>query len=147
MQIELSEEQVLLRDTVRRFAAEVAAPRAKEIDFTGEFPMEFYKKAGELGLTGVCVPEELGGAGMDMVAYCVAIEEVSRVCASSTASAASRPSRDEGTRTREPRKPRSLTPVSDAESWRCRRAQALVAALPVISRGREFPMPLPSTND
>jgi butyryl-CoA dehydrogenase len=83
MQIELDEEQQLLRETVRRFAAEVVAPRAKEIDESGEFPLEFFRAAGELGLAGVYVPEEYGGAGMDMTAYCVAIEEISRVCASS----------------------------------------------------------------
>jgi butyryl-CoA dehydrogenase len=83
MEIELSDEQQLLRDTVRRFAQEVVAPRAKAIDASGEFPLDFYRRAGELGLAGVYVPEEHGGAGMDMVAYCVAIEEISRVCASS----------------------------------------------------------------
>jgi butyryl-CoA dehydrogenase len=83
MQIELSEEQALLRETVRRFAAEVVAPRARAIDASGEFPIDFFRKAGELGLAGVYVPDDLGGAGMDMIAYCVAIEEVSRVCASS----------------------------------------------------------------
>jgi butyryl-CoA dehydrogenase len=83
MQIELSEEQALLRDTVRRFAAEVVAPRARAIDASGEFPIDFFRQAGELGLAGVYVPDDLGGAGMDMIAYCVAIEEVSRVCASS----------------------------------------------------------------
>ncbi len=83
MQIELNEEQVLLRDTVRRFAAEVVAPRAKAIDESGEFPLDFFRQAGELGLAGVYVPEEHGGAGMDMIAYTVVIEEVSKVCASS----------------------------------------------------------------
>ena len=83
MEIELNEEQTMLRDTVRRFAAEVVAPRAREIDASGEFPIDYYHQAGELGLAGVCVPEEFGGAGMDMVSYCVAIEEISRVCASS----------------------------------------------------------------
>jgi len=83
MQIELTEEQQLLRDTVRRFAAEVVAPRAKHLDASGEFPIDFFRQAGELGLAGVAVPEEYGGAGMDAVAYCVAIEEISRVCASS----------------------------------------------------------------
>ena len=82
MEIELSEEQGLLRETVRRFAREVVAPRAKEIDASGEFPLATFRQAGELGLAGVCVPEELGGAGMDGVAYCVAIEEISRACAS-----------------------------------------------------------------
>ena len=83
MQIELNEEQVLLRDTVRRFAAEVVAPRAKEIDASGEFPLDFFRQAAELGLAGVYVPEAYGGAGMDMVSYCVVIEEISKVCASS----------------------------------------------------------------
>ncbi|HUP42518.1 MAG TPA: acyl-CoA dehydrogenase [Thermoanaerobaculia bacterium] len=83
MRIELSEEQKLLRETVRRFAEEVVRPRAKEIDETGEFPRGFFDQAGELGLAGVAVPEEYGGAGMDVVSYCLAIEEVSRVCASS----------------------------------------------------------------
>ena len=82
MQIELSEEQELLRETVRRFAREVVAPRAKEIDASGEFPLATFRQAAELGLAGVCVPEELGGAGMEMIAYCVAIEEISKVCAS-----------------------------------------------------------------
>ncbi len=83
MEIELNEDQALLRDTVRRFADEVVAPRAKEIDASGEFPLGFFHQAGELGLAGVYVPEEFGGAGMDMVSYCVVIEEISRVCASS----------------------------------------------------------------
>jgi butyryl-CoA dehydrogenase len=82
MEIELTEEQQLLRDTVRRFADEVVAPRAKEIDASGEFPLAAFRQAGELGLAGVYVPEELGGAGMDMIGYCVAIEEISKVCAS-----------------------------------------------------------------
>ncbi|MCM2270843.1 MAG: acyl-CoA dehydrogenase, partial [Thermoanaerobaculia bacterium] len=82
MEIELTEEQQLLRETVRRFAAEVVAPRAKQIDASGEFPLATFRQAGELGLAGVYVPEELGGAGMDMIAYCVAIEEISRACAS-----------------------------------------------------------------
>ncbi len=83
MQIELSEEQLLLRDTVRRFAREVVAPNAKEIDASGEFPLEYFRLAGEVGLAGVYVPEEYGGAGMDMLAYVLAIEEISKVCASS----------------------------------------------------------------
>jgi len=83
MQIELDEEQTLLRDMVRRFAADVVAPRAKAIDASGEFPLDYFRQAGELGLTGVYVPEAYGGAGMDMLAYCVVMEEVSKVCASS----------------------------------------------------------------
>jgi len=83
MRIELLEEQRLLRDTVRRFADEVVAPRAREIDESGEFPLGFFKQAAELGLGGVAVPEEYGGAGMDNLSYCLVIEEISRACASS----------------------------------------------------------------
>jgi butyryl-CoA dehydrogenase len=83
MEIQLTEEQLLLRDNVRRFADEVVRPRAKEIDQTGEFPRRFFDQAGELGLAGVAVPEEYGGAGMDTVSYCLVIEEISRACANS----------------------------------------------------------------
>jgi butyryl-CoA dehydrogenase len=83
MKIELLEEQRLLRETVGRFADEVVAPRAREIDESGEFPRDFFAQAAALGLAGVAVPEEYGGAGMDTLAYCLAIEEVSRACASS----------------------------------------------------------------
>jgi butyryl-CoA dehydrogenase len=83
MKIELLEEQKLLRDTVRRFADEVVAPRAREIDESGEFPLDFFRQAAELGLGGVAVPEEYGGAGMDNLSYCLVIEEISRACASS----------------------------------------------------------------
>jgi butyryl-CoA dehydrogenase len=83
MEIELNEEQTLLRDNVRRFAEEVVRPRAKEIDRTGEFPRQFFAQAGEMGLAGVAVPEEYGGAGMDTLSYCLVIEEISRTCANS----------------------------------------------------------------
>jgi butyryl-CoA dehydrogenase len=83
MRIELDEEQKLLQESVRRFAEEVVRPRAKEIDESGEFPRSFFDQAGELGLAGVAIPEEYGGAGMDTLAYTVVIEEISRVCATS----------------------------------------------------------------
>ena len=83
MRIELSEEQRLLQDSVRQFADEVVRPRAKEIDETGEFPRQFFAQAGELGLAGVTIPEQYGGAGMDPLSYSLVIEEISRVCASS----------------------------------------------------------------
>ena len=83
MRIELNEEQQLLRASVRRFAEEVVRPRAKEIDESGEFPRRFFDQAAELGLAGVAVPEAYGGSGMDTVSYCLVIEEISRVCATS----------------------------------------------------------------
>ncbi|MGB6334442.1 MAG: acyl-CoA dehydrogenase [Thermoanaerobaculia bacterium] len=82
MRVKLSEEQNLLRDSVRRFAEEVIKPHAKEIDESGEFPRDLFDQAGELGLAGVTIPEQYGGAGMDTVSYCLVIEEISRVCAS-----------------------------------------------------------------
>jgi butyryl-CoA dehydrogenase len=83
MKIELLEEQKLLQETVRRFADEVVKPRAREIDESGEFPRGFFDQAAGLGLAGVAVPEEYGGAGMDNLSYCLVIEEISRACASS----------------------------------------------------------------
>lgn len=83
MLIELSEEHRLLRETVRQFAEAEVKPRAREIDASGEFPRDFFAKAGELGLAGVAVPDQWGGAGMDPIAYTLVIEEVSRCCATS----------------------------------------------------------------
>lgn len=82
MHIELNEEQKLLRAEVRRFAEEVVKPLAREIDESGTFPRESYQQAGEMGLAGVFVPEEHGGSGMDMLSYCLVIEEISRACGS-----------------------------------------------------------------
>src|SRR5437879_3294338 len=82
MEIELSEEQRLLRDTCREFADRELKPNAKRWDREHQYPAETVKKAFELGLAGVAVPTEWGGAGMDNVAYALAIEEISRGCAS-----------------------------------------------------------------
>ena len=82
MDLGLSEEQLLLQRTVREFADSEVKPLAKEIDETGHFPRETFRKAAELGLTGVAVPEEYGGAGMDHISYAIVIEEISRACAS-----------------------------------------------------------------
>jgi len=82
MQIELTDEQRLLRDTCREFADRELKPNARRWDREHKFPAEAVKKAFELGLGGVAVPAEWGGAGMDTVAYVLAIEEISRGCAS-----------------------------------------------------------------
>ncbi len=82
MDLELSEEQKLLQKSVREFAESEVRPLAKELDETGHFPRELFKKAAELGLTGVAFPESEGGAGFDHVAYTIVIEEISRCCAS-----------------------------------------------------------------
>ena len=82
MNLDLTEEQQLLQRSVREFAEAEVKPHAKEIDETGRFPLETFRKAAELGLTGVAVPENYGGAGMDHVSYAIVIEEISSVCAS-----------------------------------------------------------------
>jgi butyryl-CoA dehydrogenase len=78
----LTEEQSLLQRTIREFAESEVKPLAKELDETGHFPRGTFQKAAELGLTGVAVPEQYGGAGMDHISYAIVIEEVSRACAS-----------------------------------------------------------------
>jgi butyryl-CoA dehydrogenase len=80
--LELTEEQQLLERSVREFAEAEVAPLARELDETGHFPRETFRKAAELGLTGIAMPEASGGAGMDHICYEIAIEEISRVCAS-----------------------------------------------------------------
>jgi butyryl-CoA dehydrogenase len=81
MDFRLSEDQEMLRSTVRDFAEEVVRPRAALIDQSGEFPRDLFARAGEMGLAGVSVPPEHGGSGMDVVSYSIVIEEISRVCA------------------------------------------------------------------
>ena len=82
MHLELTDEQRMLEQTVREFAQAEVKPLARHLDETGEFPRETFRKAAELGLTGVALPEEYGGAGFDQVSYAIVIEEISRVCAS-----------------------------------------------------------------
>ncbi len=82
MHLELTEEQKMLEQTVREFASSEVKPLARELDETGRFPRETFRKAAELGLTGVALPEQYGGAGFDHVSYAIVIEEISRACAS-----------------------------------------------------------------
>src|SRR5207344_1897307 len=72
----------MLRTTVRDFAEDRIAPLAAEIDRTDRFPVELWPEMGALGLHGITVEEEYGGAGMGYLAHCVAMEEVSRASAS-----------------------------------------------------------------
>jgi len=78
----LGDEVDMLRDTVRSFASERIAPIASEIDRTDEFPRHLWPEMGAIGLHGITVEEEYGGANMGYVAHCVAMEEVSRASAS-----------------------------------------------------------------
>jgi alkylation response protein AidB-like acyl-CoA dehydrogenase len=84
LNLELTEEQQLLQKSVREFAEAEVKPHAKEIDETGRFPRDTFAKAAELGLTGVALPENYGGAGMDHISYTIVIEEIARVCASTS---------------------------------------------------------------
>ena len=75
-----TEEQELLRRTVREFAETEIGPHVMEWDEAQQFPMELLPKLASLGLTGITYPEEFGGAGMSTVEYCICIEELARVC-------------------------------------------------------------------
>ena len=79
---DLGETADAIRDTVHAFAQEKIAPRAEEIDRTNQFPRDLWPEMGALGLHGITVPEEYGGAGLGYLEHCVAIEEVSRASAS-----------------------------------------------------------------
>src|SRR5437868_2255799 len=72
----------MLRDTVRDFAQDKIAPRAVDIDRSNSFPRELWPELGALGLLGITVEEEWGGAGLGYLAHCVAMEEISRASAS-----------------------------------------------------------------
>ena len=82
MRFEYSEEQQMVRDMVRDFARNEIAPSAEQRDKSGEFPSEIVKKAAELGLCGIAVPEAMGGAGFETVSEALAVIELASVCAS-----------------------------------------------------------------
>lgn len=80
MNLHFTEEQTMMRQMVRQFAESEIAPFIERME-KGEFPREIIKKMGELGLMGITVPENLGGAGMDFTSYIIAINEISKVSA------------------------------------------------------------------
>ena len=82
MEFNLSEEQAMLRDSVRAMAKQEILPFAAAIDEAGAFPWDQVNRMSELGLIGIAVPEKWGGSGMDNVSYALAAEEVSAACAS-----------------------------------------------------------------
>jgi butyryl-CoA dehydrogenase len=79
---ETDESKKMLMDQVRAFARGEVAPKAKELDETGRFPTELIKQMAEMGLMGMMVPEEYGGAGLDVISYAMCMEEISSACAS-----------------------------------------------------------------
>ncbi len=74
----LSEEHEMIRQAARDFAQKAIAPIAAEFDETGEFPLETIRQMGELGFMGIEIPEDYGGAGMDTIAYVLAMEEIAK---------------------------------------------------------------------
>ena len=78
LKFDLGEDIDMLRDSVHAFAQDEIAPRAAEIDRDNLFPMDLWKKMGDLGILGITVPEEYGGAGLGYLAHVVAMEEISR---------------------------------------------------------------------
>lgn len=82
MDFQLTEEQQMVRDMIKRFAESEIRPRAAELDEKHEHPAEILKKLGELKMLGVTVPEEFGGGGMDYVSYALSVIEISKACAS-----------------------------------------------------------------
>ena len=79
MNLDLEREHELVRDTVREFALEEVAPVAEELDREKRFPYEIVAQLAELGLMGMTIPEEYGGAGTDTLSYAIAIEELTRI--------------------------------------------------------------------
>ena len=88
MNFELSEEQVMIRDTVRDFAEREIKPVAKELDEKAEFSYDLTRKMGELGLFGMYLPEQYGGQGLDTLSYIIAVEEIARIDGSQAATLA-----------------------------------------------------------
>jgi len=79
MDFDLSEEQKMIQDTIRKFAKEEIAPVASENDKKGQFPREIFTKMAELGFAGTPIPEEYGGAGFDYISHAIVAEEIGRV--------------------------------------------------------------------
>jgi alkylation response protein AidB-like acyl-CoA dehydrogenase len=77
--IELTENQIIIRDTIKDFADKNIRPVVMEYDESQKFPMEIMRQLGELGFLGILVPEELGGAGLGYVEYAIIVEEISKV--------------------------------------------------------------------
>jgi len=88
MNFDLSDEQKMIRETVRDFAEREVKPLAQELDEKGEFSYELTKKMGELGLFGMNLPQKYGGQGLDTLSYIIAVEELARVDGSHAATLA-----------------------------------------------------------
>jgi acyl-CoA dehydrogenase len=84
MDFTFTEEQGMLRSTIKKFVDKEVRPLAEQIDREAEIPKELIKKIAKQGFLGICFPEEYGGAGVGEIGYCIMLEEFSRACASTT---------------------------------------------------------------
>ena len=82
MQLELNEQQKMIKNMVREFAEKEVGPIASELDKKKEYPTKTLEKMAKLGLLGIIIPTEYGGAGLDTISYATVVEEISRKCAS-----------------------------------------------------------------
>jgi len=83
MEFQLTEEQRLIQDTARRIAKERIAPRAAEIDESGEYPHDVFEAFRDVGLLGLSIPQAYGGSGVGTLPLALAVEEVAKYCCSS----------------------------------------------------------------
>jgi len=114
----LDEEHLQVRETARRFSDEVVAPAARELDEKEEFPTAIVKQMADLGFMGLPYPEEYGGAGLDTLAYVIAVEEIARSCGSTAITLAAHVSLGCGPVAafgNEDQKRRFLTPMAKGE--------------------------------
>ena len=82
MKLEFNDQQKMIQNMVKEFAEKEVAPIAAELDEKSEYPTKTLKKMSKLGLLGIIVPTEYGGAGLDTISYAIVVEEISRKCAS-----------------------------------------------------------------
>src|SRR4030042_6637845 len=82
MKLELNEQQKMIQKMVREFAEKEISPIAAELDKKEEYPHKTLEKMAKLGLLGIIIPTEYGGAGLDTISYSIIVEEISRKCAS-----------------------------------------------------------------
>ncbi|MBN1540418.1 MAG: acyl-CoA dehydrogenase family protein, partial [Candidatus Thermoplasmatota archaeon] len=85
MDFELTEQQIMIRETVKEFAQKEVAPMADDLDRTGRFPSQILERLGKLGMMGIMIPREYGGAGLDALSYSIIVEELSMACSSTGA--------------------------------------------------------------
>ena len=119
MELLFKEEHHAVRATARKFADEVVAPRARTLDENEEFPADIVKQMAALGFMGLPYPEQYGGAGLDMLAYAIAVEEIARACGSTAITLAAHVSLGCGPVANygsEEQKRRFLTPMAKGEA-------------------------------